>query len=1299
LHISPVGAFKYNSRNKNCVLFLEDESKLGSRLYYGEVGSQEYYDQEINDILLIDIDEIDEDMHFTTLQAPRAEENSGDSISNYFNFKQIKDVIDIDADIKEQEERKELVSSYILSPSLEDQIGDFFYDLEQPKHKSRLIIGNYGSGKSHLVGFLVSLVDNPELVKLVQSEKIQKSVEAIDRKFFHVQFELQSGQVELRTWFYGKIRNQLSRKYGLEIPNFDRNENYDDKENVAKIIELIKKEDPTAGLLVVIDEVSDFLMSKQKASMKSDLQFIRVLGQISQDQDFVFIGSMQEDIFSSPRFKDLAMEVGRVGERFQHIIIHKEDVRRVISNRIVPKNEKQRHVLEDHLSKFAEKIESVSVDMEAYIDLFPLTPFLIDMFSELPYFEKRGVIQFALTEIKKNLTKSFPFFITFERIYDLLIDNPNKRNLEEIYEINKVMEILIQKIQMMENKYRENAVKIAKAVAVYALWDKNETGVRAEELANELLMLPSSKSLSAKDYVSLVIKKIREVTDGEYIKARKTEGSQAPHFYFETKVGVDPEEKIQQKAAAVSDEEIEDEIFRQLKELLELNLSSNVPDIFLDECSWPSTKSFRMGHIIFVRRGSIVPEISQKDYALLLISPFASEFKQKVHDRQIVIHFRIPDPQNVELFKEVVAIRNMINNNYQKTTMAKKLEQRIDGFKQGSTFHTGIRYRLAKLLLNFADCSYNGIKKQTKQHLGRESASVPEIIDSVKTAILDKEFADYYSGHPVYPSVVSSATIGQTCTSVCQDIAGGNYTSISRLTRQFLDKLQLLNTQGYPDFQNSQIALNIMDTVKSKGAKVTDIEKDLVKPFSCSPYGLERGIIYVFLIFFVVQGKMFLQEKGGGKWDINNIKEKFKSTKQFEALHYIRMSKDMSFDFAERLMNTLGLNGAQIRVDQDRNAAFSSYKQKIADILGKLDELNELYENLKTYSSVYLDMNGISEQMTKIYEIQWSSLDIGNFTKFGSIENFNKSLPKIEILLREMQTLKDGLNDYSKFIHPALEYMEQALQLVDEKPLLQAETSKIEKLNQIKQDIVAICEDYDKFSDTSQRNPIKGKITSFMQTYKYDVYIPAHEKYVGKGIDWTILDNFHQHPIFLKLKKLYGLKHVSGEGKFNSKVAAWLELKKYKCSNNKLDKQLNHSTFCQECLFPKNAKYTEIQGIIEHIEDDLQQLYSQAEKNVIKLIREYRDNMQYLSEDDAKQIEKILSDKKLPDEYPAELIPAIENLLKEVEVIEVSSDDLMENLFPNNQVLTLSEIENGFTSFMNSLRDEHDSHEIRIKLK
>ncbi len=175
---------------------------------------------------------------------------------------------------------------------------------------------------------------------------------------------------------------------------------------------------------MVIDEISDFLSAKQKEAMKADLQFLRVLGQVCQDQDFMFVGSMQEDVFSSPKFQDVAAEIGRIGERFQTIIIHKEDIKKVIAERIVSKSAKHRHLLEQKFKSYAEKIEPVSRELDDYIDLFPLTPLLIELFSDLPYFEKRGVIQFAIAEIRTVLAKPFPYFITFDRIYDLLENNP-----------------------------------------------------------------------------------------------------------------------------------------------------------------------------------------------------------------------------------------------------------------------------------------------------------------------------------------------------------------------------------------------------------------------------------------------------------------------------------------------------------------------------------------------------------------------------------------------------------------------------------------------------------------------------------------------------------------------------------------------------------------------------------------------------------------------------------------------------------------------------------------------------------
>jgi len=1298
LKVSPVGAFKYNSRNKNCVLFLEDESKLGLRIYYGDIGTNEYFDQEINDILLVDIKDI-EDTNLTTESYQDKKALNDESIAHLFQFHQIKDVIDIDSDLKDQNKRLDLVSSYILSSSLEEQIVDFFENLEKPVHNARNIIGNYGSGKSHLVGFLSSLVENPELAELVRSSAIQQAVKRVNRKFYLVQFELQSGQVELKAWFYGKVRKQLKEKYALEIPIFDPIKDYDDKENIQAIIELIKEQDSTAGLVVIIDEVSDFLSGKQKQDMKADLQFLRVLGQVCQDQDFMFIGSMQEDVFTSPKFKDVATEIGRVSERFQNIIIHKEDVKKVISMRIVPKTAEQRHRLEKKMSIFADKIEPVKVGMDDYIDLFPLTPFLLEMFSNLPYFEKRGVIQFAISQIRQKMFEPFPYFLTFELIYDLLASNPNKKNLEEIYEITKVMSILEQKVQLLEYKYRQDALKVIKALAVYSLWDQKGTGVTGVELANSLMLLPAKKIFSASDHVELVIKKIREVTDGQYIKSDKPQDSETTYFRFEKKAGADPEEKIRQKAAAVSNDEIENEFFTQFYDLLELERLDGHTDIFLDECAWPSVKSFRTGLVYFTGRNSRFQDTYPKDYALVIISPFVADFVKKIHERQINIHFQIPSPESVELFKEVVAIRSLINSNFMPVIMAKKLEDRLSGYKQGQIIITGLRYRLAKLLINHARCSYNGIEENIKHHLGKDLASVPEIIDTLKTGILDKEFTEYYHAHPVYSSHLSSANIVSTCSNVCQDLASGNFQSMGKSTKLFLERLKLLNAQGYPDYHGCQMANMILDIVKSKGSKVTDIQKDIVDHFSSSRFGLEPEIVYVYLIFFVVQGKLFLQARGGEKWDINNIREKFRNVSQFESILYARLSHDMSYDFAERLLNTLGLNGARIRIEKERIVIFSQYKQKVAEILRDLNAIEAFVKDLTDYSRIYLDIKSVSDELSVIQEIPWKTLDIENFTRFGTIEHLNSHLPTMELRLRSIANLNDALRAYKKYIHNDLLYMDEAIKLIDEHPILNFDHSNTDKLRQICYEIKELCSNFDKYSDKSQRNPIKGKSQNFKKIYKYEVYIPAHDKYVGKKIDWSILDKYHSHPDFIKIQMLFALKHLSGYGIFQARIAEWLELKKFKCMNPTLDQQLDSGVFCRECLLPQREGYVKIPKVLKNIELDIESMFEQVQKNVVKLVREYRDNIQYLEEEEQALIQNILDRKSLPEEFPPGLVPAINNLLREVEVVELSRDDLMEKLFPGNQLVSISELNDSFAMFINDLKKDRDDSSVRIRLR
>ncbi|NLE00367.1 MAG: BREX-3 system P-loop-containing protein BrxF [Fibrobacter sp.] len=1301
LKISPIGAFKYNSRNKNCVLFLEDETLLGSRLYHGQAGKEDYYDQEINDIIKAKIEEIS----LIHIEEPETAENKiieelpDDAIGKLINFQTIKDVIDIDADLKGLDRRKEIVGSYVISDSLESQIIEFFDNIVKPNHKAITVIGNYGSGKSHLIGFLVSLIEEKALIDAVKNERIKEKAKKLGRKFFTVQFELQSGQVPLNRWFFVKVRQQLKKKYDIDIPEFDAAREFDDKENIARIVSVVKAKDPTAGLLVVIDEISDFLASKQIPEMRADLQFLRVLGQVCQDQDIMFMGSMQEDVFTSPKFKNVAEAIGRVEERFQYIIIHKEDIKKVLSQRIVSKNEQQRCALENLFRPFAAKIDDVSRNIDEYVDLFPLTPFILELFSDLPYFEKRGVIQFAMSEIKQMLGNRFPAFITFDRIYDILEMNPNKKNLEEVYDISRVMQILKQKINLLDSKYIPDALKIVKGLAVYSLWNKREKGATAQELANNLMVLPEKELYSAADNIGLIIRKIREVTDGEYIKAEKDEAANVTYFRFETRAGVDPEQKIAQVASTVSDSEIENEISVQLREILELEPISGFSDLFNDECSWQSVKSYRPGYILFTRKGASAPQCPQRDYLLEIVSPYAKETGKSAAKHHLAIKLNLEGAENIEIIKEIVAIRNLINNNFQKHIMSKKLENRINGYEVGKNQITGLKYRMAKLVINFAECELDGEKRSIKAILGRERASLPEIFEELKTNLLDKPFCTDYPEHPVYSIALSSRNINQSLSTILTDLTRGDFTTLGRSTKVFLQSINMLDTNEFPDTSRSPIIHKIYDTLKANGNKVTDINGEIVQPLQASAYGLEPEMICFLLSLLTVQGKVFLQAKGGDRIDINNIREKIKSLSVFENIAYAKLHEDYSYDFAARLLTTLGLNGQKITIEKERLASFREYKEKVAIVLRDIGDLKATVEHLREKQKVFVDLQALTDAVVRLDKIDWKSLDIANHTQFASIEKLNNSLSEIKLLLEELKNLLEALREYDAEIYEGILYMEDANRLIRDHTILTDDTDKVSALMQITEDVKKICGNYQKFTNRAERNPVKGKIQQFKKIFIFDIYIPAHEKYVGRKCDWNILDRYTELDEFRKISLLNKVTCIPGTT-FLQRVDSWNKLKAHKCINPSLDDNLETAIRCPHCSFPQDYPYTSIGPALNSIETTLAEMLENYEKIIVKEVREYRDNLEFIeSAPDKAVIEQILASKKLPDQISSSLVTALNELFREIDVVELERESLIGALFPTDELITIEQLRKRFIDLENSLKKNRQERVIRIKLK
>ncbi|MEN6463431.1 MAG: DUF6079 family protein, partial [Syntrophomonas sp.] len=210
-------------------------------------------------------------------------------VRELLNFEKIKEVIDIDA----IDNKQAMVEKYVISKDMQEYLAHLLEDINAPQHKAAQIVGGYGSGKSHLLAFLISILTEPDLRKYIQEKELRNLAQQIKRDFVIIHWELQPNDVDLSQYFYYEVASQLADKYSIDI-DFKTEGVVDHKKNILDLLDKIKVDDPSRGLVVIMDEISDFLKQKDKEKITRDMQFMRVLGQVAQSSDFTFIGAMQE---------------------------------------------------------------------------------------------------------------------------------------------------------------------------------------------------------------------------------------------------------------------------------------------------------------------------------------------------------------------------------------------------------------------------------------------------------------------------------------------------------------------------------------------------------------------------------------------------------------------------------------------------------------------------------------------------------------------------------------------------------------------------------------------------------------------------------------------------------------------------------------------------------------------------------------------------------------------------------------------------------------------------------------------
>ena len=404
--------------------------------------------------------------------------------------------------LREADDKREaatLVKTYVISDRMADILTRLVIpqlQFAEPKdNRGLLVVGNYGTGKSHLMSALSAVAEHGDLAASLTNARVATVASAIAGQFRVVRTEIGTTTMPLRDILFGELELALD-EMGIPYSFPAMSEAPNSKDLLVAMMSAFHERYPEQGLLLVVDELLDFLRSRRDQELVLDLTFLRELGEACRLTRFRFVAGIQESLFDSPRFQFVADSVRRVKDRFEQVRIAREDVAYVVAERLLRKDARQRGRIREHLQQFTPLYGTMAERMDDFVRLFPVHPAYLEVFERVYVAEKREVLKTLSAEMQAHLEDDVPTdqpgLIAYDSYWTRLRENPSFRSVPEIKAVIDRSQVLEDRVRnaFTRPQYRPAALRIIHALSVHRLTTGDiyaPLGATAEELRDSLI--------------------------------------------------------------------------------------------------------------------------------------------------------------------------------------------------------------------------------------------------------------------------------------------------------------------------------------------------------------------------------------------------------------------------------------------------------------------------------------------------------------------------------------------------------------------------------------------------------------------------------------------------------------------------------------------------------------------------------------------------------------------------------------------------------------------------------------------
>ncbi|MBP1908572.1 DUF6079 family protein [Methanolobus bombayensis] len=1217
-----------------------------------------------------------------------------------------------------------LVDTYVISDEMAERLTDLVIpqlQFDQPMdNKGILVVGNYGTGKSHLMSVISSLAEDDSLLDSLNHGDVSDSAKQIAGRFKVIRTEIGSSIMSLRDILIAILEEKLEElQVNYVFP--EAGQVISHKTAFEEMMTAFHQVYPDHGLLLVVDELLDYLRTRKDQELMLDLNFLREIGEVCKDLRFRFMAGVQEAIFDSPRFAFVADSIRRVKDRFEQVVIARSDVKFVVSERLLKKTTDQQAQIREYLTPFAKFYGGLNERMDEFVRLFPVHPDYIDTFERVKIIEKREVLKTLSIEMKsimdKEVPEDYPGLISFDSYWDTLKQNSSFRSIPEIRAVVDCSQVLESRIQQAFTRpqYKPMALRLIHALSVHRLTTGDiyaSLGATAEELRDSLLLFePMIAEMGGDDlekdlqtHVETVLREIHKTVSGQFISFNQ----ENHQFYLDLKKTDDFDALIEKRTESLEESQLDRYYYEALKRVMESTDSTYVTGykIWQHELEWREHRAARTGYLFFGSPDERSTAVPQRDFYLYFIQVFdySNKLTRYINEKnsdEVFFRLKGTDEDFHSALKGYAAALDLASTSsgHAKATYESKANEFLKKLVQWLQKHMTDAFEITyqgrtKLMAEWAKGkSIKGLPGLTSH----ESVNFRDMVNTIAGVCLEPHFADQAPDYPIFSVMITGNNRQQAAQDALRAIAGQSRT---KQAVAVLDALELLDGEK-TDPHGSRYANSILETFKSKGHGQVVNRSEIILDDNgleyMNPGGsrLEPEWVVVVLAALVHSGDIVLSIPGK-KFDATGLQQlAAASMDELIRFKHIEQPKDWNMPALKAVFELLDMSpGMALLLTQGKDEPVQNLQDAVGKIVTRLVMAQQvLKEGVSFWGKNLLIGTELANQTSGIEDakIFFESLQV--YSTPGKLKNFSYSAQEVSSHKNAVQAL-DELESLREFV---MNQSSIVSWLTTAETVLPSEHEWVDRLRATRNDVMIHLEQA-KLSELSNRSQtINTKLQQLKQDY-INIYSTLHSKSRLGVNDDKQKSALMNDTRLQNLVKLAGIDLMPKQQltDFQNRLAG------LKSCFNLTEQELVSSPMCPHCQFkPSVEGEVQASNLLNQMELQLDQITEQWTTTLLNNLEDpvTQDNVnQLLQDDDKKLVQDFISKGELPQPLNNEFIQIVRTVLAGLQKVPVKKSEFIEKMTEIGPV-SPAELKSMLNDYVDNLTKGKDPNKVRIVLE